>query len=54
MLEGSARNEGAAGKPANQWSRQELDLLFARRAVAAHADAPARPPDTSSNPETGE
>jgi uncharacterized protein YdaU (DUF1376 family) len=50
--EGGARNE-APGKPANQWSRQELDALFARR-IAGSADAPAPASDTSSNPETGE
>jgi uncharacterized protein YdaU (DUF1376 family) len=37
-------------KPANQWSRQELDALFARRIVGGSADAPAN----KSNPETGE
>jgi uncharacterized protein YdaU (DUF1376 family) len=39
-------------KPANQWSRQELDALFARRAVPNGAAAPARtpdPPDAPSN-----
>jgi uncharacterized protein YdaU (DUF1376 family) len=48
-------------KPANQWSRAELDALFARRTVADGAEAPARPPDAPdapsngapSNPETG-
>ena len=39
-------------KPANQWSRQELDALFARRTVADRADAPANA--TPSNPETGD
>jgi uncharacterized protein YdaU (DUF1376 family) len=47
--------EPAHPKPANQWSRQELDALFARRAIT---DAPARPPHaqspTPSNPETGD
>jgi uncharacterized protein YdaU (DUF1376 family) len=36
-------------KPANQWSRQELDALFARRAVAGDADAPAHARDAPSN-----
>jgi hypothetical protein len=55
---------GAAGKPAdhkpaNQWSRQELDALFARRTVTGSADAPASaslaPPDAApANPETGD
>jgi uncharacterized protein YdaU (DUF1376 family) len=61
---GSASPEGARGpekpadhapaKPANQWSRQELDALFARRSVdaAASQDAPAGEPP--SNPQTGE
>jgi uncharacterized protein YdaU (DUF1376 family) len=48
-------------KPANQWSRQELDALFARRTVADGAEASARTPDlpdapsndAPSNPETG-
>jgi uncharacterized protein YdaU (DUF1376 family) len=45
-------------KPANQWSRQELDSLFARRSVGGAA-ATAGPPDalssdTPPNPETGE
>ena len=51
--EEGARNEGAPGKPANQWSRQELDALFARR-IAGNADAAAQAIDTPSNPETGE
>jgi hypothetical protein len=50
-----AKPKVAHPKPANQWSRQELDALFARRAVT---DAPARPPDihspTPSNPENGD
>ena len=39
-------------KPANQWSRQELDALFARRTVAAveHPAPAAHPPP---KPETG-
>jgi uncharacterized protein YdaU (DUF1376 family) len=51
----TADREPAQPKPVNQWSRQELDALFARRAVTA---APARLPDaqspTPSNPETGD
>jgi uncharacterized protein YdaU (DUF1376 family) len=57
--EDSAPNQraGAPGKPANQWSRQELDALFARRTLSGGTDA--RPPDapspaTPSNPETGD
>ena len=51
----SSQNSVAAGKPAdhkpaNQWSRQELDALFARRTVAGGADAPLN----KSTPETGE
>jgi uncharacterized protein YdaU (DUF1376 family) len=50
-----AKPEVAHPKPANQWSRQELDALFARRAIT---DPPARPPDapskTPSNPESGD
>jgi uncharacterized protein YdaU (DUF1376 family) len=54
--EGRAQNErkaqseraGAPGKPAAQWSRQELDALFARRTGAGGADASARPPDAPS------
>jgi uncharacterized protein YdaU (DUF1376 family) len=44
----------ASAKPANQWSRQELDALFARRGVdvSASQDAPAS--DAPSNPHTGE
>jgi uncharacterized protein YdaU (DUF1376 family) len=38
-------------KPANQWSRQELDALFARRTVA---DSIAPSNKTPSNPETGD
>ena len=51
-------------KPANQWSRQELDALFARRGISASAGAAARPPDAPlsnapagaapPNPQTGE
>jgi uncharacterized protein YdaU (DUF1376 family) len=54
--EGGAPNErkGVPGKPANQWSRQELDALFARRTAGGCVDAPVHAPDTSSNPETGE
>jgi uncharacterized protein YdaU (DUF1376 family) len=37
-------------KPANQWSRQELDALFARRTGAGSADAP--PHQTPSKTET--
>jgi hypothetical protein len=45
-------------KPANQWSRQELDALFERRSIGG-AEATARPPDAPAsdappNPETGE
>jgi uncharacterized protein YdaU (DUF1376 family) len=36
-------------KPANQWSRQELDALFARRAGTGGADAPACRPVAPSN-----
>jgi uncharacterized protein YdaU (DUF1376 family) len=55
----SADREPASLKPANQWSRQELDALFARRTAADGADAPARAPDAPpieapSNPETGD
>jgi uncharacterized protein YdaU (DUF1376 family) len=46
--------KGEPGKPANQWSRQELDALFARRAAVGSAEAPAREAGTSPNPETGE
>jgi uncharacterized protein YdaU (DUF1376 family) len=42
----------APAKPANQWSRQELDALFARRSVDAAASAPSG--DAPSNPQTGE
>ena len=38
-------------KPANQWSRQELDALFARR---ADADSAAPSNKMPSNPETGD
>jgi uncharacterized protein YdaU (DUF1376 family) len=38
-------------KPANQWSRQELDALFARRTVA---DRTAPSNNKPSNPETGD
>jgi hypothetical protein len=54
MLEKPARP-----KPANQWSRQELDALFARRTLAGPAETPAPddvdPPsnDVSSNKQTG-
>jgi uncharacterized protein YdaU (DUF1376 family) len=50
----SNEREGFPGKPANQWSRQELDALFARRTLAGGADAPARAPNTLSNSETGD
>jgi uncharacterized protein YdaU (DUF1376 family) len=59
--DGRARDQrvGAPGKPANQWSRQELDALFARRPLTAGTattaptpDAPA--PDAPPNPETGD
>jgi uncharacterized protein YdaU (DUF1376 family) len=51
----SSENSVAPGKPAdhkpaNQWSRQELDALFARRTLAGSADTPPH----QSNPETGE
>jgi uncharacterized protein YdaU (DUF1376 family) len=49
----SNEREGFPGKPANQWSRQELDALFARR-TAGSADAPACAPNTLSNSETGD
>jgi uncharacterized protein YdaU (DUF1376 family) len=45
--------EGAPDKPANQWSRQELDALFARRGTAGSAESPAPAPDPSPEPETG-
>jgi hypothetical protein len=53
---GGASNEraGAPGKPANQWSRQELDALFARRTLAGSADAAACAPNAPSSPETGD
>jgi uncharacterized protein YdaU (DUF1376 family) len=43
-------------KPANQWSRQELDALFARRTGTGGADAPARTSDSNqpSRSETGD
>jgi uncharacterized protein YdaU (DUF1376 family) len=41
-------------KPANQWSRQELDALFARRTPAGSADAPACAPNAPWNPGTGD
>jgi len=54
----------APAKPANQWSRQELDALFACRGVGGSAQAPApQAPagsphapsgDAPSNPQTGE
>ena len=47
---GVAPGRPADHKPANQWSRQELDALFARRTLAGSADAPPN----KSNPETGE
>jgi molybdenum-dependent DNA-binding transcriptional regulator ModE len=45
-------------KPANQWSRQELDALFARRTFGAAAapapdDADPAPNDVSSDKQTG-
>ena len=59
----SANHAPANFKPVNQWSRQELDALFARRSVGG-GKAAARPPDappgdtpsgdTPPNPETGE
>jgi uncharacterized protein YdaU (DUF1376 family) len=67
-FDSSAENSVAAGqpacrKPANEWSRQELDALFARRTVGGSSDAPASAPDAPSpdapsthacsNPETG-
>ncbi len=43
----------ASAKPANQWSRQELDALFARRSLdAASPDPPSG--GEPSNPHTGE
>jgi uncharacterized protein YdaU (DUF1376 family) len=47
---GLAPGNPADHKPANQWSRQELDALFARRTRAGSADAPP----SKSTPETGE
>jgi uncharacterized protein YdaU (DUF1376 family) len=49
-----ADREPANPKPVNQWSRQELDALFARRTVAGNADAPACAPSAPPNPETGD
>ena len=65
----SSENHVAPGKPesrkpANQWSRQELDALSARRGVAGRAAAPASTQaapsndaashETPANPETGD
>ena len=47
---GVAPEKPADHKPANQWSRQELDALFARRTLAGSAHAPPN----KSTPETGE
>jgi uncharacterized protein YdaU (DUF1376 family) len=44
----------ASAKPANQWSRQELDALFARRSVDAAASRDAPSGNAPSNPQTGE
>jgi uncharacterized protein YdaU (DUF1376 family) len=44
----------APSKPANQWSRQELDALFARRSVDAGASQDAPSSDAPSNPQSGE
>jgi uncharacterized protein YdaU (DUF1376 family) len=58
-FESSAAAPGISGgpsapdKPANQWSRQELDALFARRGTASGAESPAPAPDASPKPETG-
>jgi uncharacterized protein YdaU (DUF1376 family) len=56
--ETSENHTPAHFKPANQWSRQELDALFARRSIGG-AEATSRPPDVPAsdappNPETGE
>ena len=40
--EASVRERARAAKPANQWSRQELDALFARRSAAGGAEVRAR------------
>ncbi len=57
-LEGAVAPEKPANhpssKPANQWSRQELDALFARRSVDAAASQDAPSSDAPSNPQTGE
>jgi uncharacterized protein YdaU (DUF1376 family) len=45
--------KGAPDKPANQWSRQELDALFARRGTAGSAEVPTPAPKPSPDPETG-
>jgi len=47
---GVPAHKPADHKPASQWSRQELDALFAKR----NADAPAAAPDQSSTTKTGE
>jgi uncharacterized protein YdaU (DUF1376 family) len=44
----------APAKPANQWSRQELDALFARRSLDAVASQDAPSGNAPSNPQTGE
>ena len=44
----------APSKPANQWSRQELDALFARRSLDAVASQDAPSGNAPSNPQTGE
>jgi uncharacterized protein YdaU (DUF1376 family) len=46
---GVAPEKPESHKPANQWSRQELDALFARRVVAGRPDAPASRPDAPSD-----
>jgi uncharacterized protein YdaU (DUF1376 family) len=57
--DGLAPGKPESRKPANQWSRQELDALFARRTLAGSADPPASTADAPSNdapsnPETGD
>jgi len=50
-----AKSKVAHPKPANQWSRQELDALFARRAVTkVPVHRPDAPSPTPSNPEDGD
>ena len=55
----SSSSRDSIRKPANQWSRQELDALFARRTLAGGAPASASTPvapsnDAPSKPETGD